>query len=182
MFFLLFQVTYRTGRHKLKGPPFQFFWHCETFFRKTIFPFSFLMFCDRMDVKKCKRLSWLASSVVWVFREFDTFFVSLILWVLWDFHVLLLFLSLRYGADSCRSRLVEKYRSHGRADYRQRLILWAHVLSVQFVIQLMTVSILNWVKTLKVATLVCSAEIKTSTRKAVLDNFNTSNLINKLKT
>ena len=33
------------------------------------------------------------------------FFVSLILWV-FDFHVLLLFLSFRYGADLCRSRLV----------------------------------------------------------------------------
>ena len=33
-------------------------------------------------------------------------FVSLILWVFWHFHFPLLFLSLRYGADLCRSRLV----------------------------------------------------------------------------
>ena len=63
-----------------------------------------------MDVKKCKKVSllarqgpalagtWRASSVVWVFREFETLFVSLILSFL-QFHALLLFLSLRYGAD-----------------------------------------------------------------------------------
>ena len=44
-----------------------------------------------MDVKKCKRIPflarqgpmlagpWRASSIVWVFREFDTLFVSLTL-------------------------------------------------------------------------------------------------------
>ena len=70
-----------------------------------------------MDVKKCERIpllarqrpaladTWRASSVVWVFRGFDTLFVSLTLSFL-HFHVLLLFLTLRYGADLGRSRLV----------------------------------------------------------------------------
>ena len=37
---------------KSKGPPFQFFWHCETFFQKFVFtkgsPFIFLMICVRI--------------------------------------------------------------------------------------------------------------------------------------
>ena len=64
-----------------------------------------------MEVKKCERIpllasqgpalagTWPASSVVWVSREFDTLSFR-------HFHVLFLFLSLRYGADLCRSRLV----------------------------------------------------------------------------
>ena len=100
-----------------RAPPFSFFRHCETFFGNFFHRSIFWCFAT-MDVKKCERIpflarqgpalagTWRAISVVWVFREFDTLFVSLILWVFWDFHVHLLFLSLRYGADLCRSRLV----------------------------------------------------------------------------
>ena len=41
------------------------------------------------------------------FREFDTLFVSLTLSFFLHFHVFLLFSSFRYGADLCRSRLVQ---------------------------------------------------------------------------
>ena len=50
-------IQYRT---RPNGPPFQFFFrHCETFFGKKIpirAPFSFLEFCDRMDVEKSQRV------------------------------------------------------------------------------------------------------------------------------
>ena len=64
-----------------------------------------------MDVKKCERIPllarqgpalvgpWRASSVVWLFCAFDTLSFC-------HFEVLLLYLSLRYGADLCRSRFV----------------------------------------------------------------------------
>ena len=58
MFSLFFRVTYHTGRDQ-RVPPFNFFRHCETFFR--IFfpkgpPCIFLMFCDRMNVGKSQRV------------------------------------------------------------------------------------------------------------------------------
>ena len=48
-------------RARPKTSPFDFFRHCETFFRKKKFspkgpPCIFLMFCDRMDVKKSQRV------------------------------------------------------------------------------------------------------------------------------
>ena len=90
-FFLFFRVT--SHRERLKSPPFRFFGIVRLAF--GIFsskgpPPSFLMFCDRMDVKKCQRVPLLARqfrrlgfSWVWYFEFF------------WHFHVLLLFLSLR---------------------------------------------------------------------------------------
>ena len=84
----------------------------ETFPQISFHPSIFRCFAT-MDVEKCKRIpllacalagSWRASSVVWVFREFDTLFVSLTLSFL-HFHVLLLFLSPRYGADFCLPEL-----------------------------------------------------------------------------
>ena len=38
-----------------KGSSSQFFWHCEIYFRKKSL-FNFLLFCDRMDVEKFKRV------------------------------------------------------------------------------------------------------------------------------
>ena len=73
------------------------------FFSNFFHPSIFRGFASK-DVKKRKRIpllarqgpalagTWCASSVVLVFREFD----------------ILSFLSLRYGADLCRSRLVVK--------------------------------------------------------------------------
>ena len=107
-------------RQRLKAPPFSFFGIVRLFFEKKSpksGPPSIFWCFVTMDVKKCKRIlllarqgpvlagTWRASSVVWVFREFDT-----LLWVWYfefsDFHFPLLFVSLRYGADLCRSRLV----------------------------------------------------------------------------
>ena len=55
------------------------------------------------------------------------FFVSLILWVFWDLHVVLLLLSLRYGADLCRSRLVHHSNNSNRRHVTTRTT--CHLLS-----------------------------------------------------
>ena len=47
-------------RTRPKGPPFSFFRHCETFFRKKNFPkgspFNFFGFCDRLGIEKSQRV------------------------------------------------------------------------------------------------------------------------------
>ena len=101
--FPFFSATYNTGRDQ-KVPPFSFFRHCATFFRKkSFFPKGTPSIFDvlrqwRFENPKGSPFSspWArASSVGWVFRKcFETLFVSLILGVFWHFHVLLLFLSL----------------------------------------------------------------------------------------
>ena len=85
--------------------PFQFFpalWDFSEFFSSIFFHRSIFWCFATMDVKKCERIPLLARhlrrlgfSWVWYFEFFD----------------LLLFLSLRYGADLCRSRLVNPYFS-----------------------------------------------------------------------
>ena len=59
-------------RQRLKGLPFQFFWHCETCFpnkNPQRVPLQFFDVLRQMDVEKCERVPFLAtSSVVSVFR------------------------------------------------------------------------------------------------------------------
>ena len=95
-------------RAKPKGPPFSFFRHCETFFPKKNFPQRvspslFLLFCDRMDVGK----SLSVFSALWDFFSKKKFHERVPNSpILWHIEVLLVFLSLIYGADLGRSRLV----------------------------------------------------------------------------
>ena len=92
-----------------KGTPLEYFRLCETFFRKKILtkgsPFNFLIFSDRMDVEKSQRVFQFFSAL-WDFFLF--FFHKSVpnSPIFWHFEDLLLFLSLRYGADLGRSRLV----------------------------------------------------------------------------
>ena len=71
-------------------------------------PSIFLLFCDRMDVRKSQRVPPFSF-----FRHCEIFFPKNFFHkrvpnspILWHIEVLLLFLSLRYGADLGRSRLV----------------------------------------------------------------------------
>ena len=97
-------IQYRT---RPKGP---FFRHCATFFKNFFSPrkapFNFLEFCNRMDVEKSQRV--LPFSFFGIVRLFKFFFhkSSPNSPILGNFEVLLLFLSLGYGADLGRSRLV----------------------------------------------------------------------------
>ena len=62
-------IQYRTMP---KGPPFQFFRHCEAYFREKNFPKGppsiLLEFCDRMDAANPR------GSPLSVFRDCETFF------------------------------------------------------------------------------------------------------------
>ena len=99
-------------RARLKGPTFEFFgivghWH---FFPTKIFPKGspsiFVEFCDRMDVEKSQRFP--PFSFFGIVRLFFHFFNTRVphLTILWHFEALFLILSLWYGADLGRSRLV----------------------------------------------------------------------------
>ena len=102
----------------------RFFRLCETFFPQIFFnvskgsPLHFFLFCKRMDVQKLQR------ALFYIFRHYATyrrpkkfekkfgFFFQFFPHAgtveenTWHFEVLLLFLSLGYGADLGRSRLV----------------------------------------------------------------------------
>ena len=112
-------------RARPKGPPFQFYSALWDFFSgKKIFspkgpPSIFLLFCDRMDVGKSQRVP---LSVYFWYCE--TFFPKFFFHkrvpnspILWHIEVLLLFLSLRYGADLGRSRLVFTWRRYSNSLY-----------------------------------------------------------------
>ena len=106
-FFFSRNIHYRA---RLKGPPFQFFRHCVTFL-KNFFPkgflFKFLMFCYRMDVEKSQRVfPFSFFGIVRLFFQIFFIWISANSLIVWHFEVLSLFLSLRYGADLDRSRLV----------------------------------------------------------------------------
>ena len=99
-----------------KGPPFQFFWHCEIFFR-NFSHFKFLMFCDRMDVEKLRNVDNFGSvplsarqglALAGPGAPLSSYFLPFRFSSSANLHleVLLLFLSLGYGADLGRSRLV----------------------------------------------------------------------------
>ena len=119
-----------------KGSPLQFFSALWDFFPKiAIFsPFNYLMFCDRMDVEKnpqrvplsvfrhCETLARQGLALAglgaplgpffWVCNFSENFFSknfrfsSTVKENTWHLEVFLLFLSLGYGADLGRSRLV----------------------------------------------------------------------------
>ena len=99
------------NRTRPKGP---FFRHCATFFKKFFFttkgpPFNFFWsFATEWMLKNPK-----GSSLSVFFRHCETFFQKFFFHksspnspILGNFEVLLLFLSLGYGADLGRSRLV----------------------------------------------------------------------------
>ena len=113
--FNFFAVLRQNGCWKNpKGPPFSFFRHCEIFSENKNFCFfNFFMFCDRMDVEKPQRVPLFSFSSLWDFgaphgpffsKNFR--FLSTIKENTWHLEVFLLFLSLGYGADLGRSRLV----------------------------------------------------------------------------
>ena len=84
-----------------KGTPLEYFRLCETFFRKKFTkgpPFNFLIFSNRMDVEKSQRVP--LSVFFGIVRLFSILFHKRVpnSPILWHFEVLLLFLSLRYGA------------------------------------------------------------------------------------
>ena len=108
-------------------PPFSFFSALWDFFpkMKTFVFFNFFMFCDRMDVEKPQRVPPFSFSALWDFsaplgsvfwvcnfleKFFSKNFDFRVLWKsTWHLEVFLLFLSLGYGADLGRSRLVSFY-------------------------------------------------------------------------
>ena len=91
-----------------KGTPLEYFRLCETFFEFFFTegsPSNFLIFSDRM-VEKPQRVP---LSFFWHCETFFKIFFHKRVPnspILWHFEVLLVFLSLRYGADLGRSRLV----------------------------------------------------------------------------
>ena len=95
-----------------KGTPLEYFRLCETFFwkknhQRVLSPFNFLIFSDRMDVEKSQRPPF--SVFFGIVRLFFKFFLNKMVLnspILWHFEVILLFCSLRYGADLGRYRLV----------------------------------------------------------------------------
>ena len=101
--FPVFPRTRRDQRFPLSVFFSALWYFFRNFFSNFFHPSIFRGFASK-DVKKRKRIpllarqgpalagTWCASSVVLVFREFD----------------ILSFLSVRYGADLCRSRLVVK--------------------------------------------------------------------------
>ena len=100
------------NRPRLKGPPFDFFRHCATFFENFLMsqrvpPLRFLLFCNRMHIYKSKK------SPFYIFRHCATFSErgksSKISSFLSKKNVLR-FLSLRYSADFRRSHLVDNFR------------------------------------------------------------------------
>ena len=70
------------------------------------------MFCNRMDVEKLERAPLVAHNFGPTFGNLGSVEENT-----QHFEVLLLFLSLKYGADLCRSRLVEKF---DESDYCHR--------------------------------------------------------------
>ena len=106
--FLLFQGKYKTGRAQ-RVPPLDFFRNCATFFSKIFLcpqrvpPLSFLIFCNGMFVNKSRRpppFTFFGTMRLLLkenfFQKFQFFSKKSVL----------RFLSLRYGADFRRSRLV----------------------------------------------------------------------------
>ena len=114
IFYFFFKETYKTGRAQ-RVPPLDFFRNCATFFRKFFnvpkgSPFEFLIFCNGMFVDKSRRVP--------TFTFFGTMRLLLKKFFFQKFQFfskksVLRFLSLRYGADFRRSRLVSSdYNPH----------------------------------------------------------------------
>ena len=103
--FNFLEFSDRADVEKSQRVPLSVFWHCEIFFQKIFFhqkfpAFNFLMICDRMDEKSQSIPSGAPNKFnFWVFPVPKKR-------ILRHFEVLLMFLSLRYGADLGRSRLV----------------------------------------------------------------------------
>ena len=88
-------------------------WHCETFFPKLFIffegpPFNFLISRNRVDAEKFERVPLLAlpRAPDAPIRSTVCLFSGTVKENISQFKVLLLFLSLGYGADLCRSRFV----------------------------------------------------------------------------
>ena len=104
-FFLFIRVTYNTyNTGRAKRFPFQFFRRCETFSGKIFYSkgprLHFLEFCDSIDVEKSQKVP---LSVFFALRDFFREKISQRVpnsSILRHFQILLLFLSLWYGAGS----------------------------------------------------------------------------------
>ena len=109
-FFYFFNVTYKTGRAS-KVPPLDFFRHCATFFRKFFnVPKGSPLWVFWYFATECLLINPEGSPFLHFSALCDFFWKKNFLADYFSKKSVLRFLSLRYGADFRRSRLVFFFR------------------------------------------------------------------------